>query len=231
VEPSEAAERLRDAVLSKEAQKAADLPDSAENRMIRTLIDERLTWVDLARLQNLQHLAMQAVPGAFVECGVAQGGSLAFMAALARDRDIWGFDSFEPLPALTANDRGSGEAFVGLQCSGPKGEGAVAATFARLGVPMGRVHVVKGWFEDTLPECVGEIGPIALLRLDSDWYEATRYTLEMLYDSVVPGGVVIIDDYGSFDGCRKAVDDFRNQRSVGRELQRTPETVEAFWVV
>jgi hypothetical protein len=114
---------------------------------------------------------------------------------------------------------------------GPEGEAAVAATFARLGVRMDHVHVVKGWYEDTLPECVGQIGLIALLRLDSDWYEATRYTLEMLYGSVAPGGVVAIDDYYSCDGCRKAVDEFREQRSVRHRLQRTPDTVEAFWFV
>jgi Macrocin-O-methyltransferase (TylF) len=112
--------------------------------MIRTLIDERLTWVDLARLQNLERLATTAVPGAFVECGVAQGGCLALMSALAGDRDVWGFDSFEPLPALAEADGKSGAGFVRLTCSGPQGEAAVPVTFARLGVPMDRVHVVAG---------------------------------------------------------------------------------------
>ena len=67
--------------------------------------------------------------------------------------------------------------------------------------------MVKGWFQDTLPEYKGNVGKIALLRLDGDWYESTRCCLENLYGNVVAGGWVIADDY-QLPGCRRAVDEF-----------------------
>jgi hypothetical protein len=67
---------------------------------------------------------------------------------------------------------------------------------------------VKGWFEDTLFASKGEIGSIALLHVDCDWYESVRLVLAELYDQIVPGGVIAIDDYYAWLGCRKAVDEF-----------------------
>ena len=104
----------------------------------------------------------------------------------------------------------------------------MADTFERVGVPLDRTRVVKGWFADTIPGLVAEIGPIAILRLDADWYEATKFLLEHLYDSVISGGAVVIDDYGAFAGCRDAVDEFRSARRCG-ELHRLPGEKEAYW--
>jgi O-methyltransferase len=67
---------------------------------------------------------------------------------------------------------------------------------------------VKGWFEETIPEHRRELAPIALLHLDGDWYESTKFCLEQLWDLVSPAGYVIIDDYGWWKGCRAAVDEF-----------------------
>jgi Macrocin-O-methyltransferase (TylF) len=68
-------------------------------------------------------------------------------------------------------------------------------------------HFVNGWFEDTLFASKGEIGSIALLHVDCDWYESVRLVLAELYDQIVPGGVIAIDDYQHWLGCRKAVDE------------------------
>jgi O-methyltransferase len=169
-------------------------------------------------------------PGSFVECGVARGGSLAVMASMAgAEQLVWGFDSFEGLPELTEADDGSGGGWVGFRCAGPDGEDAVSATFETLNVPMHNVRVVKGWFEESLPRHADEIGPIAVLRLDADWYASTRFCLETLYDSVVQGGVVIIDDYFVFTGCRKAVDEFRANRDIDAKLRITDPRTEAYW--
>ncbi len=76
----------------------------------------------------------------------------------------------------------------------------------RIGYDPAHLIYHKGWFQDTLP--IADTPEIAVLRLDGDWYASTRVSLKHLYDRVVPGGFVIIDDYGCYDGCRKAVDEF-----------------------
>ena len=79
-------------------------------------------------------------------------------------------------------------------------------------------ELVKGWFVDTLPEYrSGE--PIALLRLDADWYESTMVCLENLFDRVIPGGLIIIDDYYIWDGCSRALHDFMSKRSALERIQ------------
>jgi hypothetical protein len=152
------------------------------------------------------------------------------MASIAGpDQLVWGFDSFEGLPELTDEDEGSGSGWVGFRCSGAAGEEAVHETFAELQVPLDNVRLVKGWFEESLPGCVEQIGDIAVLRLDSDWYASTKFCLEKLYDSVVSGGAVIIDDYFTFTGCRKAVDEFRAEQGITAKLHVTDPRTEAYW--
>jgi O-methyltransferase len=79
-----------------------------------------------------------------------------------------------------------------------------------------RVHLVKGWFADTLPK--REIVPIALLHLDCDLYESVKLCLEQLYDDVIKGGCIVIDDYGCWEGCQKAVNEFIERRNLKVEL-------------
>jgi hypothetical protein len=96
--------------------------------------------------------------------------------------------------------------------------------FEVLRIDPAQVRIHQGWFQDTVPTANAEIGPIAILRLDGDWYESTRVCLANLYDQVVAGGFVIVDDYGCFAGCTKATDEFfaargfrPDFRSVDRE--------------
>jgi hypothetical protein len=172
------------------------------------------TMVGYARLANTHDLARLAerdgLPGAFVECGVWKGGCAAVMAWVARQagsgRSTWLFDSFEGLPEPTEEDGARAWEYV-AGCAAPQ-EAAEELLFARLKIDPRSVHVVKGWFQDTLPACKSEIGPIAILRVDGDFYESTRCCLEHLYEQTVQGGYVIIDDYGYWAGCRKATDEF-----------------------
>jgi O-methyltransferase len=165
--------------------------------------------------------------GHIVECGVAQGGSSALMALTeARAggcRKVWLFDSYEGLPDPTAED------FHNNQTGGhlrplPKGsclgtyEQVSELLFDKLQLSHGNVLLVKGWFQDTLPASRDEIGTISLLRIDADWYESVKCCLENLYDLVVPGGYVIIDDYGSCFGAQRAVDEFLGGRALQVEL-------------
>ena len=89
-------------------------------------------------------------------------------------------------------------------------------------------HIVKGFFEETFPH--HHVGPISVLRLDADWYEATMECLEKFYDSVVPGGTIIIDDYGAWKGCQNATNEFRRKRGITDPLiETTGEWSEVYW--
>jgi len=165
----------------------------------------------------------------FVECGIAKGGCTALMTFLSNDnKTIWGFDSFEGMPELTSEDNDSGKRWVGYVCSGTDGEQAVSKSFEKLGISMDKANIVKGYFENTLEAHKDEIGPISILRLDNDWYKSTYYCLEMLYDNVIDTGIIIIDDYGLFTGCKKAVDLFREERNITDPLIRT-DSEEYYW--
>jgi O-methyltransferase len=88
--------------------------------------------------------------------------------------------------------------------------------FDRYSLLDGQVRFLKGWFKDTLPSA--PIEKLALLRLDGDLYESTRDALNALYHKVVPGGFVIIDDYGCLAPCRRAVDEFREKNKIAEPL-------------
>jgi hypothetical protein len=78
----------------------------------------------------------------------------------------------------------------------------------KIGYPDNLLNIHKGWFNDTVPLFANKLTPIAILRLDGDFYESTKLCLAHLYKNVVPGGFVIIDDYGSWQGCRVATNEF-----------------------
>lgn len=189
------------------------------------------TMMGRKRLDSLQDcldlLHARGIPGDLVECGVWRGGGCIFMAGYLRAHGITGrrvlvADSFEGLPKPTA------KADEGLDLSKDKfPELAVALetvkeNFALNGLLSDDVVFLKGWFKDTLP--VAPTERIALLRLDGDLYESTMDTLAALYDRVVPGGVVIVDDYGALKACRDAVADFFAGRG-----EALPELTEIDW--
>ncbi len=199
------------------------------------------TMVSYERLKNAYELAedieKRRVAGAFVECGVWKGGTIGLMAYVAEKagsgRDIWLFDSFEGLPEPTSADgqkaaeysssRQSGTLASIGKCVGPLED--VQRLFSSvLRLPDKNVHIEKGWFQDTLAHAKERIGKIAILRLDADWYESTKCVLENLFDAVVPGGYVIIDDYGHWEGCKKAVDEFLLQRGIVADLKNIDDT-------
>jgi hypothetical protein len=91
------------------------------------------------------------------------------------------------------------------------------------------LHYHKGWFQETLPRDSSLIDCIAILRLDGDWYASTKICLEYLYDKVLPGGFVIVDDYGHYAGCRKAVDEFIGQRELTVFLSQVDYTC-VYWI-
>lgn len=193
------------------------------------------TMVGEARLYSLYSLAkrvcLEKIPGNIVECGVAAGGSSALLAAVAQKhsataRKVFSFDTFEGMPAASSLDlhRGQQADETGW------GAGTCAApvesltTIARkLGVA-DSIRPVKGLFADTLPKNREDIGPIALLHVDGDWYSSTMDVFENIYDQVVAGGFIQVDDYGFWEGCKRAVTEFQQQRGLQFDLQVIDDT-------
>jgi O-methyltransferase len=163
------------------------------------------------------------MPGAIVECGTWRGGMIAGIAKTLGPRDYWLFDSFEGLPPAEPLD---GEKAVAYQldtdsphyynnCTASEDDAVEAMRLA--GVP--DPHLVKGWFEDTLTSGVFGEG-IALLRLDADWYKSTYQILDVLFPQVNPGGLILIDDYRTWPGCRKAVHDYLGEHDRCERVKR-----------
>lgn len=182
------------------------------------------SWERLYSLYSaVRYIAKANIPGDFVECGVWRGGSMMMvaltLAALGKtDRRLVLFDTFEGLPkpdeALDVDtwgnraidgwlphkksDESSDWAYASLE--------EVRSNLESTGYPMSQVTFVKGMVENTIPS--NAPNDIALLRLDTDWYASTRHELEHLYSRLSRNGILILDDYGHFEGARKATDEF-----------------------
>jgi hypothetical protein len=171
--------------------------------------------------RNLALCATRApASGCIVECGVWRGGMSAGMADTIPGRLHVLFDSFEGLPPVQDID---GEAAVSWQrnTSSPhyvdncRAERGYAERAMRMSAAK-RFKLVEGWFSDTLATFTPE-EPIAVLRLDGDWYDSTLQCLSALYPHVMRGGLIIIDDYFTWDGCARAVHDYLSRtRAVER---------------
>jgi hypothetical protein len=182
------------------------------------------------------------IPGAFVECGVWRGGSAGIMGVAMQtygsQRPLHLFDSFEGLPEP---DRQDGS--YAVEYSAGRADGRLAAIkkcdatldtvlghlFERLHLDPKNVHFHVGWFQDTVPADAKQVGPIAVLRLDGDWYASTQVCLDHLYPLVSPGGVVILDDYYYWEGCRKATDEYRQAHGISAPMVRVDEAC-SYWV-
>lgn len=172
------------------------------------------------------------VPGAIVEMGCWSGGCGALMSFTTKknrsNRKVWLFDSFEGLPELAEEDsEWAKNADLKIKSKDEKQlkpigsyattEATVEQALDMLGAKE-NVRIIKGWFQDSVPGVQKEIGPIAVLRLDGDLYESTKYCLETLYDQVSPNGVIAIDDY-HLEGCRRALYEFFYKRNISPNIQ------------
>ncbi len=190
--------------------------------------------------QAVEHAVGRGLPGAFVECGVWRGGSSMAIAGtlcsnLSLDREIWLYDTFEGMsppsvkdvdcfgnPAANllekhAHDREGNDS---VWCEASLAD--VQQNLATIKYPSAMIHFVQGKVEETLPaKCPDQI---ALLRLDTDWFESTWHELIHLYPRLVSGGILIIDDYGHWQGCREAVDRFRSEFAPDLYLHRLDYT-------
>jgi len=205
---------------------------------------EPYTMIGFERVFSLitavRYVAGNGLKGAFVECGVWRGGASAAMALTlqslnAEARDIHMFDTFEGMSRPTGEDvtfsnenalarfqdTQTGEESSDWCCAGID---EVKGNLTRLGLDVGGVHFVKGMVEDSIPEHAPD-GDIALLRLDTDWYNSTKHELLHLFPKLVSGGVLIIDDYGDWQGARKAVDEYLADQGIAMLLTRIDGSV------
>jgi O-methyltransferase len=179
-----------------------------------------LTMVGLERLDDLQRcvesIVADGVEGDLIEAGSWRGGASILMRAtldsLGEERTVVVADSFAGFPADSSLENYD---FLAAPLED------VRASFERLGVARG-VRFVPGFFEATLPPLAG--GRWALVRLDADTYEPTRIALQSLYPGLAPGGYLVLDDYGSFPECRRAVDEFRNEHGITEPIERIDPT-------
>jgi O-methyltransferase len=177
--------------------------------------------VTLNAMRAVEAVEKASIKGAIVECGVWRGGvSMAMMHQLKKfgsRRQVFLYDTYDGMSEPTSEDRSpEGEAASKLLAVHKKDEANHFWAFAPIdrvrrniesvGYPMEWVRMIQGKVEDTMPGVIPE--SIALLRLDTDWYESTRHELIHLYPRLVSGGVLILDDYGFWQGARKAVDEF-----------------------
>lgn len=179
------------------------------------------TMIGLKRLRNIREcvdlVLRDGVPGDFLEAGVWRGGGAIYMRACLKarnvsDRRVWAADSFQGLPASSdPRDTIDWDKFRQLAVS----RFQVEANFARYRLLDEQVSFVEGFFDKTLP---GPIERLAIMRVDADMYQSTMDVLRALYSKVSRGGFVIIDDYGSIDACRAAVDEFRTANAITSPL-------------
>jgi O-methyltransferase len=181
----------------------------------------------------VRHVVEAGVPGDLVECGVWRGGS-AMLAALAleargdRDRSIYLYDTFAGMTRPDERDRSDHQESATLtwerQQAGDVNEWCYAsldevrANMLSTGFPPERLRFVEGKVEDTIPGTVPE--RIALLRLDTDWYESTYHELKHLFPLLSTGGALILDDYGYWAGSREATDRYLAESGTTMLLNR-----------
>jgi O-methyltransferase len=175
-----------------------------------------------AVIEAVKYVTRRRIPGTIVECGVWRGGSMMAAARTlqilgATDRDLYLFDTFEGMSAPTNIDvdfrgRRASQSLASTSRSDQDSYWCYASledvkhSVATVGYPEERIHYVQGKVEDTVPT---QAPPeIALLRLDTDWYESTKHELNHLYPRLSSGGVLIVDDYGHWKGSRQATDEF-----------------------
>lgn len=188
----------------------------------------------------VEYLETNKIEGDIVECGVWRGGSTMLVANCLKEcgneeRNLFLFDTYEgmvePSDLDVSFDKQKADGL--LQQVDKNEDGGnniwcyasiedVQANLKTTGYNSAKLHFIKGKVEDTIP--TDKIQKIALLRLDTDWYESTKHELEHLYDKLVTGGVLIIDDYGHWQGAKKAVDEFIRKRNLKLFLNRIDYT-------
>jgi hypothetical protein len=188
-----------------------------------------------ALLNAVRYVVENRLAGDITECGVWRGGSMMLIAkALLQlkdtERHLYLYDTFAGMTKPSAKDstrfekRSPEESYAASK----KDDEVVHWSYASLrevqtnlsstGYDQSKLHFIKGPVEQTIPGTVPE--KIALLRLDTDFYESSKHEMEHLFPRLVPGGVLILDDYGHWEGQRIAVEEYIKQHQLKLLLNR-----------
>lgn len=187
---------------------------------------EGYTGIASRRTRSIVEAARRAdrdgIAGALVDCGVWNGGSTILLGTGAPEREVWAFDSFEGMPKPGPRD-------VDVA---PEWEGEVVGSeemlrrgFADYAGGAERLHVVPGWFEETFPRVADQVGEVAVLHVDADWYEPCKLALETFYPRLVSGGTALVDDLRLWEGARQATAEFRAQNGI-----EAPIVASHYWI-
>jgi hypothetical protein len=187
----------------------------------------------VALIRAVRYIVENQIPGDIVECGVWKGGSMMAVArTLLRlgcaDRDLWLYDTFEGMTEPGAADvsfdnqsaRDLLDAVPSTRCASDLD--CVKNTVLALPYPPEKIHFVRGRVEETIPGVAPAV--IALLRLDTDWYESTRHELVHFFPRLARGGILIIDDYGHWRGAQQATDEYLRSNRIPLYLGRIDYT-------
>lgn len=192
-----------------------------------------------ALIEAVRYVVKNNIPGSFVECGVWKGGSMMAIAETlsqlkVTDRQLYLYDTFAGMPPPTEEDKTYSEQTAEslLKKEADVKEESVVWAYSNLSevkanigqitYPSANIHFIEGDVLQTIP--ANDPGQIALLRLDTDWYESTRHEMIHFYPQLVSSGVLIIDDYGFWKGSRKAVDEYLENNRINLLLNRIDDT-------
>jgi O-methyltransferase len=210
--------------------------DDISKAIIREVRPRTMTSVEKlnALIYAVRYVIQHNIPGDIVECGVWRGGSMMAIArtlqSLDADRPLHLYDTYEGMTEPTEHDKRYDGRSAAEMLAATNRNSAIWAYASLEDVQDGMrsttyperlVHYYKGPVEETIPEHAPD--QISILRLDTDWYESTRHELEHLYPRLVPGGVLLLDDYGWWEGARRAVEEFLADTKIPMLLLRMDE--------
>jgi hypothetical protein len=203
-----------------------------ENEIVK-IVERQLSVANARSLENLFEICnnYRITNLSFVECGVGRGGSLSVMKYSSYNNEVFGFDNFGRMPDLSAKDIGFLNKYCPFTDTGKKGDNFsggienVEKTFNLLNIPFKNVSLFKGDMSEIVPFHKNKCGKIGVLKIDTLRYHATKTCLLELYDQVVQGGTIIINNYHSRVGVKYALEEFFRNMKLKLDLISLDEDV------
>ncbi len=225
--------------LFKKKETVPDIPELSnfEKKLMNKIKNLSMTSIErqFSLIKSVQYIINNNINGDIVECGVWRGGNMVLVAELLNKfkvyRKLWLYDTYEGMTKPSKYDKSKRSGAARKKFFDNKtGKNSSDWCFASIDevkknlyktrYPSNKIKFIKGPVEETLKK--NKPRKISILRLDTDWYSSTKMELEILYPKLVKNGVIIIDDYGHWLGCRKACDEyFKNKKILFHRIDYT----------